>query len=280
MPEIHVALAQSRAALADPDRNTVRICQTMREAVAGDPALRLIVFPELDLTGYECGARFADLAVMPEESKHISHIRETAANLGINVIFGYPEKANGKLYNSLLVVDGRGEILGNHRKVHLIPPEIPYFTRGDCYTLCQTDIGKLGLLNCWDTAFPEPARLLAEAGADFLVACAAWEQPYVEQWVLSVRSRAFDNGLPVVGVNRVGPEVTLDFCGTSLVADAMGSVVQRATFDQEQLLYCRIELDVSLRLREKFASQILELQKHTYSLQRIIYPDAAEGGLR
>jgi len=102
------------------------------------------------------------------------------------------------------------------------------------------------------------------------VAAAAWEEPYGEPWVLSVRSRALDNGLTVVGVNQVGKGKSLTFAGRSLVTDALGSVLQEAPAGVEYIIHQSLDLDSCKKQRQIFSSQIFELRSDTYSSEHLV----------
>ncbi|MEW6080285.1 MAG: carbon-nitrogen hydrolase family protein [Bacillota bacterium] len=267
----NLSLVQMAPTLGDMQRNASRISESINTIVRQRPDTNLVVFPELALTGYECADLFPQIARRPEASGEIGLIRETAREKGIFVLLGYAEKGGGeRVHNSLLLIGSDGNIAGNHRKVHLPPAEKGVFTQGDDYCLCETPLGRVGLLNCWDAAFPEVSRLYALSEADFLVVAAAWEEPYDEPWVLSVRSRALDNGLAVAAVNRVGKDKTLSFFGRSLFSDAMGKVLQEAPAGKECVIHQSLDLDSYRKQRETFSSQVLELRSDTYKLERVI----------
>ncbi len=133
----------------------------------------------------------------------------------------FERRAAGIYHNTAVVFDCKNEICGKYRKMHI--PDDPayyekfYFTPGDLgFEPCQTSVGKLGVLVCWDQWYPEAARLMALAGADMLLYPTAigWD-PSDEQaekdrqreaWITVQRGHAVANGLPLLACNRTGFE--------------------------------------------------------------------------
>ncbi|MEX1212751.1 MAG: carbon-nitrogen hydrolase [Balneolaceae bacterium] len=169
----------------------------------------------------------------------------------------FEEAAPGLCYNSLVVIEKDGSLLGRYRKMHI--PDDPgfyekyYFRPGDeGYRVFDTSAGKIGTLICWDQWFPEAARLTAMKGADLLVYPTAigrlseetltQEATYHDAWQTIQRSHAIANGCFVAAVNRVGQEGDLHFWGRSFVCGPMGQILAEAGTDP-QVLHC--ELDVA-----------------------------------
>ena len=97
---------------------------------------------------------------------------EMAVAYNINVVTGsVPElDENGHLYNVCFLCrrDGTWD---KQYKLHITPDELSSWglTGGDALKVFDTDVGKIGILICWDVEFPEPARLLAEQGVKILL---------------------------------------------------------------------------------------------------------------
>jgi len=112
---------------------------------------------------------------------------------------------DGKIYNTCLVVNSEGEVVGKHRKVHLFDidvrkPKKMFFkesdtlSAGDTWTLVDTPWGKLGVGICYDIRFPDMAMVLRQEGARFLVYPAAFNTVTgPAHWELLARGRAVDN---------------------------------------------------------------------------------------
>ena len=138
-----------------------------------------------------------------------------------------------------------------------------YFTPGDLGFLSfGTEVGKLGVLICWDQWFPEAARLTALSGAEiiFYPTAIGWlptEPPAVAAaqraaWQLVQRGHAVTNGVYVAVANRVGREGKLKFWGTSFVAAPSGEIVAEAGTEREEILIARCDLDKIAEARQSW----------------------------
>lgn len=149
------------------------------KAMESHPDTQLIVFPELAVTGYQCGENFKDLAETATiDSTSIKKMSALAKEFHVHIVYGMAEKEEDILYNSQFFLDDTGVLLGTYRKVHLFDSEKNYFTPGDQFKVFNTKIGRIGLFICYDAFFPEAARSLAIQGVDLLVNSTNWEKPY------------------------------------------------------------------------------------------------------
>jgi N-carbamoylputrescine amidase len=133
-----------------------------------------------------------------------------------------------------------------------------YFTPGDLgFEPVQTSVGKLGVLVCWDQWYPEAARMMALAGAEFLLYPTAigWDPSdddaeknrQRDAWITVQRGHAVANGLPLLACNRTGFEAAPDggrgiqFWGSSFVAGPQGEILAQASTDERELLIVDID---------------------------------------
>ncbi len=118
----------------------------------------------------------------------------------------------------------------------------------------------MGVMICFDLEFPEVARTLAAGGADMLVTVSANSPPFELDHDLFARTRALENGLPHVYVNRVGEEDGLGFCGGSLALDPDASVLAEAGPDAERVLHADVgpplRRDPRTRYRERLRAEL------------------------
>lgn len=129
------------------------------------PDTQLIVFPELAVTGYQCGENFKDLAETATiDSTSLKKMSALAKEFHVHIVYGMAEKEEDILYNSQFFLDDTGVLLGTYRKVHLFDFEKNYFTPGDQFKVFDTKIGRIGLFICYDAFFPETARSLDPLG--------------------------------------------------------------------------------------------------------------------
>lgn len=223
MKQLHVTLAQLVPKLGDKASNYEMIVKTMNEAKK--QGSQLVVFPELFLTGYSIGEKVSEVAETMEGS-YIRKIRELCKQLQINTVISYPESdGTGNYYITSSYIDDQGNLLGSYRKIHLFDQEKEYFTPGNSFTVIETNLGRIGLMICFDIEFPETARALKILGADFLVVVNANMHPYQMYHHIFALSRAMENEIPLIICNRLGQEGDLDFCGDSMVIDATGEKI-------------------------------------------------------
>jgi predicted amidohydrolase len=166
------------------------------------------------------------------------------------------EKDGSKLYNTTVVFDERGRILGKYRKVHLPQDshffEQNYFSEGKGYKVFDSRYARLGTLICFDQWYPEPARLNRLMGAEvlFYPTAIGWvkgieptEGDWREAWESVQRGHAVANSMVVCAVNRVGVEGDITFWGGSFVVDQFGKVLARAD-DKEKVLTVSCDLEL------------------------------------
>jgi predicted amidohydrolase len=94
---------------------------------------------------------------------------ELAKRHEMYIVAGIYEQEGETFYNSAVLIDRAGLVAGVYRKVSLPRGEIDSgFTPGSSFPVFETDFGKIGMMICWDSQFPEAARRLASAGAEII----------------------------------------------------------------------------------------------------------------
>jgi predicted amidohydrolase len=205
-----------------------------RAAAAG---AGLLVAPEMFLTGYAIGDDIARLAE-PADGDSTDAIAEIAGRHGLAIAYGYPEGADGTVFNSAQLISADGTRLANYRKTHLFGCfERDHFTPGE-RAVVQADLDGLtvGLLICYDVEFPENVRAHALAGTDLLLVPTAQMHPFQFVAESMIPVRAFENQMYVAYVNRVGQEGEFEFVGLSTLAGPDGVARTRAGRGTELLL--------------------------------------------
>ncbi len=263
MATITVALVQMHPKVSEPEANLAKMVDYI-ERIALEQKVDLIVFPELTVTGYECGVRFTDMAERVP-GPMVNVISRKASEFNVHVIFGMPlkEKVESIIYNAAVLVGPDGEIIGDYRKVHLRGEERMAFRSGFRYPVFETGLGMIGIMIGWDLAFPEVARSLTLNGAELICALANWEANALDEWETYIKARAYENSIFVIGVNRVGEDYTYSFGGKSMVIGPDGQV--RTIIDEpiEGYAIATLELDEVRRRREE--TQLLQWrQPETY----------------
>merc|ERR1711934_861995 len=137
-----------------------------------------------------------------------------AKELAVYVIGGSVSErdSEGRIFNTCVIFDPKGEIVGKHRKVHLFDIDIPgkitfkeseTLTGGSALTTFDTPWGKVGVGICYDIRFPELALLMRQQGCKLLVYPGAFNQTTgPAHWELLQRARAVDNQVYVAGVSQ------------------------------------------------------------------------------
>lgn len=175
----NVVCIQTYPKMNQKEENLFHMETLLRKAMESHPDTQLIIFPELAVTGYQCGKNFKDLAETATiNSTSVKKMSALAKEFHVHIVYGMAEKEEDILYNSQFFIDDTGVLLGTYRKVHLFDSEKNYFTPGDQFKVFNTKIGRIGLFICYDAFFPEAARSLAIQGVDLLVNSTNWEKPY------------------------------------------------------------------------------------------------------
>ncbi|MQY11866.1 (R)-stereoselective amidase [Streptomyces sp. RB5] len=236
MAPVRIALHQSAGAVPRDTRANLRALDaTARTAAAG--GARLLLTPELWLTGYALGD---DVAARAETANGpgARAVAAIAAEHGLAIAYGYPERAGDAVYNSVQLIDPHGRALAGYRKTHLFGDfETEHFTPGDTLVAQTVFAGlRIGLLICYDVEFPETVRAHALAGTELLLAPTALMRPYEIVPNTLIPARAWENQLYVAYANRAGPEGGFHFAGLSCLAAPDGTVRARAGLGDDLIL--------------------------------------------
>jgi len=229
-------------------------------ALSGADA-NIIVLPELAFTGYYFQDRneLATLAEEPATSATLAALIELCRENSFHLVTGFAEKSGDKIFNSALLINGEG-IIQTYRKLHLFNTEAEYFDPGDIpLQVSNIDGIQVGLMVCYDWAFPEVARSLALQGADLVCHPSNLVLPWCQQAMLT---RCMENGLFAVTANRTGPDSrprgVVNFTGQSQIAEPKGTLVHRASSEEEMLFIASIDL---AQARDKNVTPLSHLLK-------------------
>jgi predicted amidohydrolase len=167
-----------------------------------------------------------------------------AEEFDVHIGFGMVSKAKVEsiIYDTAVMVDPDGELMGHYQKVHLRGEEQLAFRPGYRYHVFEARFGHVGVMIGWDLAFPEVARSLVLDGAELLCVLANWETPHAAEWHNYALARAYENACFVAAANRVGEEYTYSFFGSSMIIGPRGALY--ATLDEEIEGYALTDLDL------------------------------------
>ncbi|MZE76440.1 carbon-nitrogen hydrolase family protein [Streptomyces xinghaiensis] len=235
MPPLRTALLQSSGRPGDVPHNLRLLADAARRAAAS--GARLLLTSELFLTGYAVGDRLPGLAE-PADGPSADRVARIAADHGLAIGLGYPERDGDAVYNAVRLTGPDGTPLAHYRKTHLYGEfETAHFTPGgEPVVQAELDGTRLGLLICYDVEFPETVRAHALAGTELLLVPTALMRPYEIVARTLVPARAFESQLHIAYVNRCGPEGEFDFTGLSCLAAPDGTVPARAGSGEDLLV--------------------------------------------
>lgn len=239
-----IALAQSDATLGDVAANLERHLEWI--ARARSAGARLLVFPELSLTGYLLQDLVSEVALAPDDPV-FAKLAEAAGDMSL-IVGAIEESADHAQYISGYLIEG-GRIRHVHRKVYLaaygVFDEARYVGSGQRVRAVDSAVGRIGLVICEDAWHPSLVALSLLDGANLLVVQVAspvrdltrGELPRNAQiWMDTLRTYARLYGTQIVFCNRVGSEDGLVFWGHSCVFAPDGEIVARAPLYDEDLL--------------------------------------------
>ena len=232
-----------------PSGNLARLKRVAKDARAG--GADLLVCPELFLTGYALGAEAIGRVAEPLDGPSVAEASRIAADIGIALIFGLPERAaGGQIFNTAVAIGPDGALLGSYHKTHLFGEvDRKQFSRGEDGPRIFEIAGlKAALLICYDVEFPENVRSLALRGANLVIVPTAVMQPFDVVAKVVVPARAYENQIFLAYANRCGSEDPFDYCGLSCVVGPDGSDLARAGRGEE-LIFADLDPDELVRSR-------------------------------
>ena len=274
MRSLRVGAAQLGPIMRDTTRREVvdRLIVLMREANAEDCGL--VVFPELALTTFfprwyldddpqELDSYYETQMPGPETQR----LFDEAKALGIGFYLGYAELTpEGERYNTSVLVDESGSLVGKYRKVHLPgheehEPERPfqhlerrYFKEGpDGFGVWEAFDGIIGMALCNDRRWPETYRVMALQNAEMILIGYNTPMHYAPDPSqnplqsfhnqLVMQAGAYQNGTWVVGVAKGGIEEGVDSLAESVIIAPSGEIVAQATTTDDELVVADCDLD-------------------------------------
>ncbi|KAJ5177253.1 uncharacterized protein N7482_003130 [Penicillium canariense] len=228
------------------EENHATACKYIRDAAA--EGAELAVLPEYHLSGWVPNDPLWAVQA-GEAAKYLAQYQALAKELKICLVPGtIIEKQADLFYNTAYFISNDGSVLGSYRKKNIWHPERPHLTSSgqERHAAIDTPIGRVGMLICWDLAFPEAFRELIADGADIVIiptfckpffcpaAClliliatgtprdasddALRHNPESEALFLNstLTARCYENTCGIIFVNAAGPQK--DFLGMSQVA--------------------------------------------------------------
>ncbi|GGD67010.1 carbon-nitrogen hydrolase family protein [Paenibacillus nasutitermitis] len=282
--QLRIAVVQAAPVLFDKESALEKVADYA--AQARNEGARLLVFPEVFVSGYPRGLTFGarvgsrtvegreDFArywrsaiVIPgEDTSRLGEIaRETGLYLVIGVVERDGEFSGATLYNSIIYIGPDGELLGKHRKLVPTGSERLLWGQGDGSTLTviDTPFGRIGGLICWENYMPLARMALYAKGVDIWIAPTADSR---DTWQATLQHIACEGRCYVISSNQFVTKSTYPsdlqgygdiagdeqiLCrGGSAVVGPLGEYIVKPLFNEEGLLVA--DLDMALVAQSRF----------------------------
>jgi 5-aminopentanamidase len=242
---LKIAGVQMDVTISQNAQNLARIVAAVEETTKN--GARLTVFPECAVPGYcfdslDEAREFSERLDGTDSSPTVARLTEVCRATESFVVTGLLELDGPRMFNACILVGPKG-LVGVYRKIHLPKLGIDRFTTPGDRAPAVHSAGplKLGMNICYDGSFPELSRVMALDGADLIVLPTNWP-PAAECFAAhTINTRAMENHVYYMSVNRVGTERGFRFIGASRICDPTGKVITAAEHDDEAILYAEID---------------------------------------
>lgn len=257
-----IAGVQMDVTFGDKAANLRRMDEALTTTSAA--GARLTVFPECALPGY-CFADVEEARPLAESlapgtlGAGVEAMIALAAKHRQFVVFGLLELDGDRIFNAAALVGPDG-LVGSYRKTHLPYLGVDRFTTPGDRPFETFDIGglRVGMNICYDGAFPEAARALALAGADLIVLPTNWPPGAECTADFVINTRAMENNVYYLAVDRVGVERGFEFIGKSKCCDPSGCTIAELAHAHPAILYATIDPE---RARRKKIIRVKDLHE-------------------
>ena len=224
-------------------------------------------FGECYVTGYRTDDHLAAYALTTDApDPFVDELAAVALELGMHIVIGSAtrRRSGSAVYNSALIFGPKG-LLGVYDKVHLGKLTLPngksfdetrYFTPGTTIPVFATSCGTFGVQICRDNRYPEVSRVQTMKGANLIINVTAPDPGFMAFWEAATFVRAVENQIPYVMSAVVGQQADDVYAGSSRIIAADGTILARASRDQEEEIVATIDFEHTARTRQ--AGQVLE----------------------
>ncbi|MFH8223971.1 carbon-nitrogen family hydrolase [Streptomyces sp. NPDC018057] len=249
---MRIALLQvASPADESPPERRARVSRMVADARGAD----LVVLPEMWAAGYFAFDAYAEHAE-PLDGPTVAAARVWARALGAHVHLGsvVERDAEGRLFNTAVLIGPDGTLLHTYRKVHVFghaSREAELLTPGSRLDVASLPFGRTAATTCYDLRFPELWRSLVDHGAQVVLTPAAWPAARREHWKLFTTARAVEEQLLVIACNAVGVQNGVELGGHSRVVDPWGTVLAEAAA-REGITWCDADPGAVDRVRAEF----------------------------
>ncbi len=201
---------------------------------------KIALLPEM----WSCGFDNKSLGEHAEKTDNIiDELTRIASRYNMIIAGSLPESSGNDIFNTMYLVDGSRGLINTYRKIHLFShtQEDKYFCAGNRAVICETSVGPVGLMICYDLRFPELCRALTLSGALLVLTSAQWPLERIAHWDIFLQARAIENQIFMVAANRCGMEDNIEYGGHSMLVSPSGEILARAE-DRECIISSEIDL--------------------------------------
>ncbi|MCG6206113.1 carbon-nitrogen hydrolase family protein [Rhodopseudomonas sp. HC1] len=267
------AAVQTLAKLGDFDFNIALATAYVEDAVR--QGAELIVFPECMDTGYlfDSPEHCRELAETLTDGPFVKALAALSRKHGVYIASGITEwdPAKQKIFNTGIMFDRKGEVACHYHKQFLATHDQNWFAFGErgC-PVVDTDLGRIGLLICFDGRIPEIFRAMTMQGAEVIVDMANFfAMDQADMWG---PARSYENGVWLVAATKAGYERSIYYPGGSMIVDPKGRVVSKVPYDTHGMSIATIDLDEAADKSIYTANdKIADRRPETYGIMALPY---------
>ncbi len=239
--EYRAAAVQTLAQLGDIDAN-LEICSHFVKQAARQ-GVKLLIFPECMNVGYlyDSVPHARELAETVD-GRFVSGLAKMARDNGMFIASGITEwdPVAEKVFNSGVLLDKAGQLIGHYHKQFLATHDQNWFEFGERgFPVADTELGRLGMLICFDGRIPEITRCTALSGAQVIVDMANFF--VLDQAEMWGPARAYENGVWLCAATKAGQERAIYYPGGSMIVDPRGNVRAQVAYGAHAMAVSQVD---------------------------------------
>lgn len=257
---IKVAICQC-GSLGTLEENMANMVRLFKKAVENAKNVDIVTFPEYCYCSPVDNEESHKVAIdLDKPHVFLDTMKALAKEYHVNLIPGsfVTNAPDGRVKNTIVFINREGEVIAKYNKIHLMVAasydESSYVSPGDELCVFDSDLGRIGMMVCYDLRFPEQARTMCLDGAKIIFVSSMFPSGVplptrVDDWDILVKSTALTNMTYVVATNQYGTCHGENSFGRSCLVDPKGLQVTLAS-GRECISYGEIDLDYQAAMQE------------------------------